>query len=185
MCVSVYWLIVLIKVGLITPKIGKTPNVFPKEPLGLLSRLVMFPLILSWIYLPWQAFFNQTTGLASFAWIGLCMAIVALVCSCYCWYYMGSTWRIGIDPKETNALITEGPFKYLRHPIYTLSMLLVLACFFVVQTKSMFIVLCIHWVLFAIEALREEHYLQKVHGDLYTAYVRSSNRFLPRFTERN
>lgn len=180
-CVSLYWLIVVIKVGIITPKIGKTPNVIPKEIIGFLSRLVMLPLLICWIYLPWQAFFVPPPYFEPLAWVGGCLAVLALVLSCYCWYYMGSAWRIGIDPKETNTLLTSGPFKYIRHPIYTLSMLLVLACLLVIQTQAMFVVFCIHWLLFTIEAYREERYLLKVHGMAYAEYVRTSNRFLPRF----
>lgn len=182
-CVSLYWLIVVIKVFLITPKIGKAPNVIPKEVLGALSRLVMLPLLLCWIFLPWQAFFLHTSHYNLISWLGAGLAIFALGMSCYCWYYMGSSWRIGIDPKETNDLVTQGPFKYMRHPIYSLSMLLVFACFLGIQTKLMFVVLCIHWLLFIGEACREERYLYKVHGDNYAEYVRNSNRFLPRLKE--
>lgn len=177
-CVSLYWLIVIIKVIFITPKLGKVPNVIPREILGGLSRLIMLPLIMGWIFLIWQAYLNSVVGMHLVSMLGAVGCVVALGLTMYCWYYMGTAWRIGIDPKEKNPLVTSGPFKYSRHPIYALSMLLMLCSFLVVQTQTMFVLLCIHWVLFFWEAKREERHLLKMHGDTYRAYMRQTNRFL-------
>ena len=180
-CVSLYWLTVFVKALLITPKIGKTPNIIPKEALGFISRLIMLPLIAGWIFLPWQATFFITPALYQLAWAGAFSCAAALALTAYCWYYMGNTWRIGIDPKEKNTLITDGPFKHIRHPIYSLSMLLMLGSFLSVQTPSMFVLFCIHWILFTLEAYREERYLCKIHGAVYKDYIHKTNRFLPPF----
>ena len=178
-CVSGYWLTVFVKAMLITSKIGKTPNVIPKEILGLLSRMVMLPLIACWIVLPWHATFYITPLSHPIAWVGSFICVMALALTIYCWYYMGNSWRIGIDPKEKNTLITDGPFKHIRHPIYSLSMLLMLGSLLAVQTTSMLVIFCVHWVLFTLEAYREERYLSKVHGAAYNEYVHQTNRFLP------
>lgn len=177
-CISIYWFIVILKVAMIIPKIGKAPNVIPKEPLGLLSRLFMVPLIVFWLYLPWNASFFLEVTYRSLAWIGALLSLSALALTIYCWYYMGNLWRIGIDPKEKNELITDGPFKCVRHPIYALSMLLMLGSFLSVQTVAMFALLCVHWILFQLEAYREERYLGRVHGDSYKKYVQQSSRFI-------
>jgi protein-S-isoprenylcysteine O-methyltransferase Ste14 len=178
-CVSVYWSIVMVKAVLITPKIGKAPNVIPKEALGLLSRLIMLPLILCWILYPWYTAFMFTPAYPILAGLGSLMCIAALVLTIYCWHYMGSSWRIGIDPKEKNTLITDGPFARIRHPIYALSMLLMLGSWLSVQTLPMFIIFCIHWFIFTLEAYREEQYLCKTHGSVYQAYMAKTCRFLP------
>ena len=179
LCVSIYWLAVLVKAVIITPKIGKAPNIIPKEIVGLMSRLVMLPVLFFWIYLPWQSAFFGFTEVAVVAWLGALCCVLALALTVFCWYHMGNSWRIGIDPKEKNKLITDGPFKHIRHPIYALSMLLMLGSFLSVQTQSMFIVCCLHWILFTLETYREENYLGKVYGATYKAYVKRTNRFLP------
>lgn len=179
--VSLYWLTVFVKAMRITPKIGKTPNVIPREALGFLSRLIMLPLIIVWICLPWQATFSIMPPFHGIAWVGAIACIMALMLTAYCWHYMGTSWRIGIDPKEKNNLITDGPFKLIRHPIYSLSMLLMLGSFVAVQTQAMFIIFCVHWILFTLEAYKEERYLCKVHGSAYKEYIQKTNRFLPPF----
>ncbi len=179
LCVTSYWLTVFIKAVLITPKIGKTPNVIPREILGLLSRLIMLPLIGCWIALPWYASFFMAPITVTVVWAGAIICLMALALSIYCWYYMGNDWRIGIDHKEKNNLITDGPFKHIRHPIYSLSMMLMLGTLLSVQTTFMFILFCVHWTVFTLEAYREEQYLAKVHGEAYKEYVQQTNRFLP------
>jgi protein-S-isoprenylcysteine O-methyltransferase Ste14 len=180
-CVSTYWLIVFIKAILITPKIGKTPNVIPKELLGFLSRLIMLPLITFWLIIPWLAVFSNALAIPFLAWLGVLFCILALAFSIYCWYYMGEAWRIGIDPKEKTSLLSQGPFSYVRHPIYALSMLLMLGTYLTIQTKIALLLLGIHWILFTLEAVREEGYLKKVHNENYYEYAKNTNRFLPFF----
>lgn len=184
-CVSIYWLTVVVKAVVITPKIGKAPNIIPKDIVGLLSRLIMLPLVIFWIVLPWYAAFYNTPTNYQLAWLGALCSIVALTLTVFCWYHMGTSWRIGIDPKEKNKLVTDGPFKHIRHPIYALSMLLMLGCFLSVQTKLMFIIFCTHWIMFTLETYREENYLSKIYGATYEAYVKKTNRFLPPLCRKN
>ena len=139
----------------------------------------MLPVLFGWIFLPWQAAFFASAAMPGLAWLGAACSVIALAVTFYCWYHMGNAWRIGIDPKEKNKLITDGPFKPIRHPIYALSMLLMLGSFLSVQSTLMFIVCCLHWVLFTLETYREENYLGKVYGATYKAYVKRTNRFLP------
>lgn len=177
-CVSGYWITVFYKVIAITPKIGKTPNVIPKDIVSLISRAIMLPLIVVWLGMLWQSsyYFVEYPFLA---WVGTLCAFIALMLSLYCWSYMGQAWRIGIDHKEKTTLLMQGPFKHSRHPIYALSILLMLGSVLTVQTIGITVLFCIHWLLFNWEAAREERYLKQLHGAVYTEYMRKTNRFFP------
>lgn len=179
LCISAYWGTVVLKVVRISSKIGKTPNVIPKESLGYLSRAIMLPLIILWIILPWQAAFSVPVISSKLGCFGVVCCLVGFTATLYCWHYMGNSWRIGIDPKEKNTLITDGPFKHIRHPIYALSMLLILGSLCCVQSSYMFALFAIHWFIFTMEALREERYLSQIYGETYHQYMKQTNRFLP------
>ena len=179
-CVTSYWTTVVIKVIRMKSKIGKSPNVIPKESLGYLSRAIMLPLVILWLLLPWKAAFSSTLMSSKLAWLGAIFCFVSYGFSLYCWHCMGQSWRIGIDPKEKNQLITSGPFQYIRHPIYAFSMLLMLGSLFCVQTKSMLGLCGIHFLIFTLEAIREERYLCKIYGETYQNYMNQTNRFLPK-----
>jgi protein-S-isoprenylcysteine O-methyltransferase Ste14 len=183
--ISTYWLTVIIKSVLISPKIGKLPNVLPKEWLGALSRLIMLPMIILWIILPYHTlFYGPLPHLAWVSMLGATLAFLSLILSFYSWHAMGNSWRIGIDNKEDTQLITKGPFRYIRHPIYTLSILLMLGTFLTLQSYAAFYLLCVHFLLFYTEARREEAFLVKKHQANYTNYIKVTGRFFPKLIRR-
>jgi len=47
------------------------------------------------------------------------LAILGVVWAIWARYTMGSEWRGTPEVRENHKLITYGPFKYTRHPIYT------------------------------------------------------------------
>ena len=57
---------------------------------------------------------------------------------------MGRSWRIGIDPEEKTQLIFSGPFRIVRHPIYALSILLVLGTLATTPTSAMLVITIVH-----------------------------------------
>ena len=94
---------------------------------------------------------------------------------------MGKSWRMGIDPHEKTRLIVSGPYAYVRHPIYALSSVLMVASFVAVPTIPMLIVAIVHCGLLQWEARREERYLLSVHGQAYQDYLAHVGRFIPKF----
>lgn len=182
-CVTVYWLTVLIKSIFISGKIGKDPNVLPREPVGKVLRFVWFPTIITWIILLWRGTWKHTHLLFHVPSQIILLATVLVVASTlftfWCWHLMGRSWRIGIDPSEKTQLIVTGPYKYVLHPIYGLSMVLSIATFFVLPSFIMLIIISIHVMMLHLEARREEKYLLSIHGECYRQYQQSVGRFLP------
>ncbi|MDQ6939799.1 MAG: isoprenylcysteine carboxylmethyltransferase family protein [Verrucomicrobiota bacterium] len=93
---------------------------------------------------------------------------------------MGKSWRIGIDPHEKTPLVFSGPFRIVRHPIYTLSILLMFGTLATTPTPTMLVIAIVHIACLQFEARREEAYLLTKHGDSYATYSRRVGRFLPR-----
>jgi protein-S-isoprenylcysteine O-methyltransferase Ste14 len=93
---------------------------------------------------------------------------------------MGRSWRIGIDPNEKLELVSTGPYRFVRHPIYALRMVInVCAC---VMAPSLLVLLSagVDFLLLQIEARREERYMESKHGTEYQRYKNSVGRFVPR-----
>ncbi len=181
--VNIYWLTVVSKTIFYTIKNGKTPNVLPKENMGRLHRAFLFPLLAVWNYLPWHVLATKSThqiGLLSM--LGVLFALAAWLLSLYCWHFMGRAWRVGINPKEKTKIVTGGPFKYVRHPIYTLSMMLMLGTFLTLQTTGALILWIVHFALYYAEGCREEQYILQQNNKEYEAYISKTGRFLPRLS---
>lgn len=166
---------------------GSGAHLIPPEPLGRALRLIWFPVVGLWIAVPLAI----ATGLRmpgtrllfeqpAIWWLGVTVAAAALGATLVCWKRMGRDWRMGIDPNEQNRLIITGPYAYVRHPIYALSQVLMLASVAAVPVTAMIGLAVLHVLLLQWEARREEGHLLRVHGEEYALYVRHVGRFLPR-----
>ena len=93
---------------------------------------------------------------------------------------MGRSWRIGIDPNEKLEMVSTCPYRYVRHPIYALRMVINLCAFVMAPTLPVLIPAAMDFVLLQIEARREEHYMESKHGADYQRYKNSVGRFVPR-----
>ena len=192
---AVYWGTVLVKSYRLSRKIGRDPNVIPREKTGRRLRLLWAPTVLAWCALPWVVFFlpksgipfiMRTLGAESLAavmagYMGAGIGLIALWATFVCWRKMGRSWRIGIDPNEKTQLIISGPYQRVRHPIYALSILLMICSVAVIPSILMAAIAAIHITMLQLEARREERYLAGVHGAEYRSYMESVGRFIPRW----
>jgi protein-S-isoprenylcysteine O-methyltransferase Ste14 len=184
---SIYWLRVTRMAWKMRRKTGRAANFIPAEPLGRVLRIIWQPVILAWIGLPFAAAFKAPSHGPDvplfqspiLQWAGVATALFCLLATRACWRRMGKSWRMGIDPNEKTALIFTGPYAYVRHPIYALSSLMMLATVIVLPTPLMFVVAAIHLLLLQWEARREERNLSRIHGQQYDQYCSRVGRFIP------
>jgi protein-S-isoprenylcysteine O-methyltransferase Ste14 len=86
-------------------------------------------------------------------------------------------------PKDDGVLVTEGFYRYVRHPIYT-GVLCVAAGVVIVQASVAHLVgLVALWGVLSLKALGEERMLREKFDD-YSGYQRRTGRFIPRLTRR-
>lgn len=114
--------------------------------------------------------------------LGLAVMLAGTVLMFVAQLAMGASWRIGIDRVGNPGLVTRGPYRFSRNPIY-LCMFVVLAGFVATLPGWPAILTFVGTVLgIRIAVVREEDHLVSVYGDAYRAYVRRVGRFLPRLT---
>ena len=96
---------------------------------------------------------------------------------------MGASWRVGVDPRERTELVTDGPFRRVRNPVFSGMLLCVAGNALAVPNRltrvgsAQLVAGIVGQVL-----LLEEPHLHRQHGHRYAAYVASTGRFLPRRT---
>jgi protein-S-isoprenylcysteine O-methyltransferase Ste14 len=184
----VYWARVLHLAGKICRDVGHTANVIPPGRSGCITRSIWFPVVFLWIVIPistpWISkppwIIRLLIAAPPLAWVALFVAIFAFILTLICWKKMGKSWRMGVDPAEKTSLIVTGPFARVRHPIYALSSVLMLATVAIVPAPLMIAVAIVHLALLQLEARREEDYLANLHGPTYLDYCARTGRFLPK-----
>jgi protein-S-isoprenylcysteine O-methyltransferase Ste14 len=188
--IGIYWLKVLQLVARTKREVGRAANFVPPERLGRIIRFVWIPVVLLWIFLPLltpfigglPAFLQPVTfpGSVALGWAAVALALAAFALTWVCWIKMGKSWRMGIDPNEKTQLVFNGPYAYVRHPIYGLSQVLVLMTLCALPSPLMLVVTVVHMLLMQWEVRREDYYLVQLHGPAYANYMQQVGRFVPR-----
>jgi protein-S-isoprenylcysteine O-methyltransferase Ste14 len=87
-------------------------------------------------------------------------------------------FNIHPTPHRSGRLIQHGPYRWIRHPMYTSVLLFGAALVWVTQSLGAWLL----WVLLAgallSKALLEERWMTQKHPD-YAAYLARSRRFIP------
>ena len=186
-----YWIGVGIMIARIKRHSPAIRIMAPAQPLERAMGVIWVPIVILWIVLPWLA---QTrnggwlglpdfTALAiymAFRWLAALVAVMCLVATARCWARMGKDWRMAVAVGEKTNLITDGPFRRIRHPIYAFSILLMICTLVVVPTLPMLVVAVAHVALMNVKARNEERHLLATQGDDYAQYVQRTGRFFPR-----
>jgi protein-S-isoprenylcysteine O-methyltransferase Ste14 len=164
----------------------------PAQPLERLMGLVFLPIVALWIAVPWLAqsgngavwalpeFAQQSSAYAAARWVAAFVAVACLIATARCWAHMGKDWRMAVAVGEKTNIITDGPFRRIRHPIYAFQVLLMICTVVVVPTLPMLAVAVAHILWMNLKARNEERHLLETQGDDYAAYMQRTGRFFPR-----
>lgn len=186
-----YW----VGVGVMIVRVHRTTHrlagLVPEQRLEQSMWLIWVPLVATWLTLPYLAlvrsnaplsmplFAREVTTYSALRWLAAAIAVICLLLTSLCWSRMGTRWRMDVSLEGTEELITDGPFRHVRHPIYALSMLLMACTVIVVPTVPMLVVGALHFGLMQLKARNEERHLIAAHGDAYRRYLARTGRFLP------
>jgi protein-S-isoprenylcysteine O-methyltransferase Ste14 len=134
---------------------------------------ILFPYTLSWAMLILPIWLRVS---------GIFLAAIALTWFILVHRSLGNNLSVMISIKEQQTLVTDGIYRWMRHPMYTAFYILHIAVFFL--TSNWFIGLT--WlagltVIIALRVNREEAMLLARFGDQYHQYMEGTGKFFPRF----
>jgi len=129
-------------------------------------------LVLQWVW-PWPVFDRS-----AYRWTGV--ALIPLGVGIIIW---GRVTMLGagtnINPSQPAvALVTSGPFRFSRNPLYTALMLIFIGLTLAFNTWWGFAMLIpVFVVMYAGVIRREERYLERKFGDSYREYCAQVRRY--------
>lgn len=109
--------------------------------------------------------------------LGALVAAVSIVA-------MGRAWRIGIDPENRSELAQDGPYRWIRHPIYSGMLVMLIGTATLVSHPAVAGAALLTGLGITHQAHREEQYLLGAFGDRYAGYLARTGRFFPRPRKR-
>lgn len=186
-----YWACVGAMIVRVRRRTRKLSGIVPSQRLEQLMWIVWVPLVASWMLLPYLAAGAarapwQLPELArqepwiSLRWAAAAVGLACLGLSIHCWLRMGRNWRMAVAPDQQTDLVTSGLYGLVRHPIYALSILLMLCTLLVVPTVPVALMAALHIGLMLAKARNEERFLVGRHGAAYRRYMQRTGRFVPR-----
>ncbi len=116
-------------------------------------------------------------------WIAVSILSAGLLLFWYSHYTIGHYWSIQVQFKQAHRLVTDGPYCYVRHPLYTALFVGYLGTLLALQSWTLaawFPVFVASYLLFARE---EENVMEHGFGDTYRAYRRQTGMFLPKWAK--
>ena len=113
------------------------------------------------------------------AWIGAFLCISGLLFAVWARVILGGNWSGVITLKEGHELIERGPYRVVRHPIYTGILAMFVGTAIGIGYFGGFLGLLLVFVSFWLKLKREEDLMLKHFPDKYAAYQRRVKRIIP------
>jgi len=115
----------------------------------------------------------------------LILGAAAILCVCglvFCFWaraVLGGNWSGTVTLKQNHELIVRGPYRLVRHPIYTGLLAMVIATVMQQGHIAGIIGLILVFVSFWIKLGEEEELMRKQFSDQYAAYEERVKRIIP------
>lgn len=171
----VFWLLAALRIKRASERVDLVHRFYYTLPVAL-GYYLMFG---REVDVPWfeYRFVPRTTPMAVAA---IVVTIAGMAFAVWARVYLGSNWSSAPQIKEKHELIRSGPYRLVRHPIYT-GILLAMAGTALANGKvrgALAVVLC--WMGWEIKYRMEEKFMAQAFGAEYEDYRRSTAALFPR-----
>lgn len=168
---------------------GINPITFGKEPtahnyIGVVMKLLILMLFVVVLMFTIDAQVYQYAVPITYLqhpvliWIGLVLIHISLIWVVIAQFQMSTSWRIGIDEKNSTLLVTNGIFKISRNPIFLGMIISMLGMFLIIPNAITFFLALTTYFIIHIQIRLEEAYLAEAHGDAYIQYKKKTKRLI-------
>jgi len=113
------------------------------------------------------------------AWAGIVLTCLGVAIAIWARLCLGEYWSARVTLKEGHQLIRSGPYRYVRHPIYTGMLLGAVGATLVLGEWRGVLAVVLILATHSRKAAREEALLRAEFGEEYAAYQRSTGFLFP------
>ena len=140
-------------------------------------------LMVIYVVAPEQLVWAALPLLAGWRWLGIGLGLVGIFLLFWAHRALGKNLSAPGVMKEEQLLVTAGPYKWVRHPMYTILFLFGIA-YFLISANWFIGAVWIGWIVGTVASMirDEEAALIEKFGDEYRGYMRRTGRFLPRIS---
>lgn len=171
---GLYWLAASLGTKKIAVNESSGLRVFRLTVLGLMLVLLMTDWLrigpLAWRFVPRHS---------NVVWLGVVLTAVGTALAIWARWHLGRNWSDKVVLKVDHELIRSGPYRYLRHPIYTGVLLAIAGTALTIGEWRGVAALVLLGTNYCLKALREEKILAANFGETFAEYKRNTGFLLP------
>ena len=153
------------------------------------EKFLVFLNFISMMFLPVFVVFSTkldfaTMNLPSFIrWIGFIIYGLNLGFFIWCHKSLGENWSTILEIREKHKLVQEGPYKRIRHPMYTHFWLLIISQGLILNNWIVMIYgILAGGTLYFARVKKEEEMMIEEFGNEYKKYMKNTGRLFPKFS---
>jgi protein-S-isoprenylcysteine O-methyltransferase Ste14 len=139
-------------------------------------RVVIAVVVISVLQVP--AFRGHETRNAVLGVIGLPLFVLGLALAVWARLYLGRNWGSPMSEKDDPELVTTGPYRWIRNPIYTGIILAMIGTAVAVSIEWL-VIAALLGGFFVYSAFTEQRFLEARFPDTYPPYKASTKMLVP------
>lgn len=181
--VTVAWMLIrkiyFKRYAIIHKEVLKNTNLVREKQL---VQLVRWPITLSsaiWLFTPWLDL-AQLNITATLRIAGIHIGAASAILFYYVHEELSDNWSPVLQIRKQHELITDGPYKLLRHPMYTAMLLWVIANFLISSNGMVGAVQLLSVIILLVVRLpEEERMMEEAFPQRYKLYKLKTYRLVP------
>jgi protein-S-isoprenylcysteine O-methyltransferase Ste14 len=112
--------------------------------------------------------------------LGIALTVVGMAFAIWARAYLGGNWSSNVTVKVGHQLIRTGPYRWVRHPIYSGLIAAMIGTALNRRTVRGLVAVVLLWVGFSIKSKIEERFMAATFGPEYERYKGSTGAMVPR-----
>lgn len=144
-----------------------------------LSPIWVVALLLYFIGSPWMAW-SILPYPVWLRWLGICLGIACIPMLVWVQHTLGNHWSTHLKLRENHELVTTGPYKRIRHPMYVVLFFFITAIALATASLLVTALNILLIIVFYARISKEEQMMIQKFGNRYRDYMKHTGRFIPK-----
>jgi protein-S-isoprenylcysteine O-methyltransferase Ste14 len=144
----------------------------------LIGAVLLYKKHFGWQFLM-QRLYPDTRGIE---WLGAAIVVLGVAFAVWARATLGRNWSGQIQIKSDHRLISAGPYRFVRHPIYAGILGGILGTAVAIGEVRGAIAFVLILIGFANKARKEESFLSRQFGEAFDEHAKRTGFFLPRLS---
>jgi protein-S-isoprenylcysteine O-methyltransferase Ste14 len=118
-------------------------------------------------------------------WLGIAITLAGFAITLWARFILGGNWSGSVTVKVDHELIRTGPYRYVRHPIYTGIIVALIGTALARDQWRGIPAVILLWIAFTIKRLKEEQFMRQTFGAQYAEYTQTTGAIFPTLLRRS